>query len=121
VYDHRPSATTTPFNAWYRASLLASLRYVIAETVRLVVPLIVIAAAIYGLQRSGSRAQMAVLTGAAVACLVTVPLNPVPSSFARVVLLPLIPVFCGIVQCAGEALLVRASAKAPAEPAPEAA
>jgi hypothetical protein len=62
---------------------------------------------------------MAVLAGAAIACAVAVPFNPVPSSFARVVLLPLIPVFCAIAQCAGEAVLLRKNEKAPVEAAPE--
>jgi hypothetical protein len=104
VYEHRPSASHLPFALWYRASLLGSVRYVIVETVRMVIPLVVIAGAIYGMLRANTRAQMAVLAAAAIACLVAVPFNPVPSSFGRVVLLPLIPVFCAIAQCAGEAL-----------------
>lgn len=119
VYDHRPKATDVSFSAWYRSSLLESIRYAVAETVRAVVPLVMIAAAVYGLRRHRTRAGMAVLLAAAIACLIAIPFNPVPSSFARVVMLPLIPVFCGIAQCAAEALLVRATAKAPAGPAPE--
>jgi hypothetical protein len=80
-----------------------------------------IAAAVYGVWRRSTRADMWVLVAAAVACLVAVPFNPVPSSFARVIVLPLVPVFCGIAQCAAQALLVRASVKTPVEPAPEAA
>jgi hypothetical protein len=55
---------------------------------------------------------MAVLVAAGIACLVAVPFNPVPSSFGRVVMLPLVPVFCAIAQCALEAL-ERASAAIP--------
>lgn len=121
VYDHRPAATRVSFSAWYRASLFESIRYVVAETVRTVVPLLVIAAAAYGLRQRSTRADMWVLIAAAIACLIAVPFNPVPSSFARVVMLPLIPVFCGIAQCVAQALPVRSTAKAPVEPAPEAA
>jgi hypothetical protein len=105
VYDHRPNATSVSFGAWYRSALLSSVRSVIVETIRTVVPLLMIAAAAYGLWRSRTRAEMAVLAAAAVACLIAVPFNPVPSSFSRVVLLPLVPVFCGIVQCVLEPLL----------------
>lgn len=120
VYDHRPAATDVSFTAWYRVSVFESMRYVVAETVRTVVPLVMIAAAVYGLWRRGTRADMWVLVAAAIACLVAVPFNPVPSSFARVVMLPLVPVFCGIAQCAVQALFVRTTAQAPAKPAPEA-
>lgn len=105
VYDHRPNATNVSFGAWYRGALVSSVRAVIVETVRTVVPLLMIVAAAYGLWRSQRRAEMAVLAAAAIACLIAVPFNPVPSSFSRVVLLPLIPVFCGIVQCVAEVVL----------------
>jgi len=100
IYDNRPAATNVPFSTWYREALFGSVRYVVVETVRLVIPLIAIAAAVYGLWHANTRAQMAVLAGAAIACVIAVPFNPVPFSFARVVLLPLIPVFCAIAQCA---------------------
>lgn len=109
VYDHRPAATNEAFGAWYRGALKSSVVFVVAQTIRTVVPLLMIVAAAYGLSRSATRAQMAVLVGAAVACLIAVPFNPVPSSFARVLLLPLIPVFCAIAQCTIEALLVKAA------------
>jgi hypothetical protein len=64
---------------------------------------------------------MAVLAAAAVACLIAVPFNPVPSSLARVVMLPLVPVFCAIAQCTIERILAQKAAQAPVEqPAPEA-
>jgi len=105
VYDHRVAATRTSFDAWYRTSLISSLRYVLIEAVRTVITLAMIAAIVYGLRRPQTRAQIAVLAGAALACLVAVPFNPVVSSLARVVALPLVPVFCAITQCALEALL----------------
>jgi hypothetical protein len=40
-----------------------------------------------------------VLLAAALACLIAIPFNPVPSALARVVLFPLLPVFCAIAQC----------------------
>lgn len=120
VYDHRANAAPVSYGVWYRGALASSLRYAAVETVRLVVPLIAIAAAAYGLWRSRTRTEMAVLAAAVLACLVAVPFNPVPSSFARVVMLPLIPVFCAVAQCAGEALPERT--RGPLEqPAPEAA
>jgi hypothetical protein len=120
VYDHRPNATDVSFSAWYRASLSESIRYTIAETVRTIIPLVMIAAAIYGVWRRSTRADMWVLVAAAIACLIAIPFNPVPSSFARVIVLPLVPVFCGIAQCAVEALLAGTLEKAPVKPAPEA-
>lgn len=107
VYAHRPDASGTPFAAWYRAALFASVRFLVVETVRTVVPLLVIGAAAYGLWHSRTRAHMLVLAAAAAACLIAVPFNPVPSSLGRVVLLPLVPVFCGIALCAAEAALER--------------
>ncbi len=116
VYDHRPDATAVPFKAWYRSALYSSIRFVVVETVRTVLPLAMIAVAAYGLWRSRTRAEMAVLAAAAIACLVAVPFNPVPSSFTRVLLLPLIPVFCAMVQCVAEPLLAK-QAPAAFEPA----
>lgn len=118
VYDHRATVTNESFSQWYRGALKDSVRFVLIQTVRTVVPLVMIAAAAYGLSRTRSRAQMAVLCAAGIACLIAVPFNPVPSSLPRVVLLPLIPVFCGIAQCAAEELLsqrvAQASVSAPA-------
>jgi hypothetical protein len=107
VYDHRPNAAAIPFGEWYRGALISSIRFVVVESVRTVVPLIMIAAAAYGLRRSRTRAEMAVLAAAGIACLIAVPFNPVPSSFTRVLLLPLIPVFCAIAQCVAEPLLAK--------------
>ncbi|HKU66749.1 MAG TPA: hypothetical protein VJP85_03140 [Candidatus Baltobacteraceae bacterium] len=108
VYDHRPNAASgISFSQWYRDALVSSIRFVAVQTVRTVVPLVMIAAAIYGLRRSATRIEMAVLAAAGIACLAAVPFNPVPSSFARVLLLPLVPVFCAITQCVVEALLVK--------------
>jgi len=118
VYDHRPTITNDSFRAWYESALLSSIRYVIAEAVRTVVPLLMIAAAAYGWWRTRTRAEMAVLAAGGIACLIAVPFNPVPSSFERVLLLPLVPVFCAIAQCTAEALLVK---RVPAEFGPAAA
>lgn len=121
IYEHRPAGSAAvSFNGWYRSAALSSLRYVAAESVRSVVPLVMLAVALYGLLRRSTQARMTVLVGAAAACLVSVPFNPVPSSFGRVVLLPLVPVFCAMVQCAAEAMLEPKAAQAPVEPAPEA-
>jgi 4-amino-4-deoxy-L-arabinose transferase-like glycosyltransferase len=117
VYDHRPAATDVSFGAWYRASLFSSVRFVIAESIRTVIPALMVIAAVYGLWHKRTRPEMAVLTAAGIACLIAVPFNPVPSSFARVVMLPLVPVFCAIAQCTIEAVLqktVQAPAEAPA-------
>jgi hypothetical protein len=108
VYDHRPDARRSiEFSQWYRSALLSSIRFVAVQTVRSVVPLVMIIAAAYGLRRSSTRPEMAVLAAAGIACLAAVPFNPVPGSFARVLLLPLIPVFCAITQCVCEALLAK--------------
>jgi hypothetical protein len=108
VYDHRPDASTAiPFSTWYRNAVASSVRFTLSETVRTVIPLLMIAGAAYGLWRTQTRSYMAVLTAAGIACLAAVPFNPVPSSFERVLLLPLIPVFCAITQCVAEVLLAK--------------
>jgi 4-amino-4-deoxy-L-arabinose transferase-like glycosyltransferase len=119
IYDNLPNGTKASFPAWYRGALSSSIRFVVVETARTIVPLIMIAATVFGLWRSRTRAEMAVLAAAAIACLIAVPFNPVPSSFARIILLPLVPVFCAIAQCAIEPLIEGRTAKAPVEPAPE--
>lgn len=107
VYEHRANATAVSFGVWYKSALISSVRFVVIEIVRTVVPLVMIVAAVYGLRRSSTRAEMTVLAAAAIACLIAVPFNPVPSSFERVLVLPLIPVFCAITQCVVEVLLAR--------------
>lgn len=120
VYDHRPNASSVSYGVWYRGALASSVRFVAVETVRLIVPLLAIAATVYGLLQRRTYAHMVVMAAAVVACLIAVPFNPVPSSLARVVLLPLIPVFCAIAQCTVEHVFQK-TAEAPVEqPAPEA-
>ncbi len=102
VYDNEPVPPNSSFAAWYRSSLFHSVRNVVSTSIRSVVPLAIAAGAVYGMWRARTRAEMSVLVGALVACLLAVPFNPVPSSFERVLLLPLIPVFCAIVQLVGE-------------------
>jgi hypothetical protein len=112
VYEHRPAATSESFGAWYRGALLSSIRFVVFESVRTIVPVLAVIAAVYGVWRSRTRAECAVLAAAGIACLIAVPFNPVPSSFTRVLLLPLIPVFCAIAQCVLEPALERLSVPA---------
>ncbi len=119
VYDHEPAAVRVSFGSWYRASLIATVRSLIVESVRSVVPIVVVAGALYGVARSRMRDQMIVLIVASLACLIAVPFNPVPSALGRVVVFPLVPVFCGIAQCLAVALLAEKKA-APVGPAPEA-
>jgi hypothetical protein len=122
VYDHRPSADGSSFGAWYRSALISSIRFTVIEMIWTIIPLLMIAAAAYGFWRRRMRGEFAVLTAAGIACLIAVPFNPVPSSFARVLALPLIPVFCAIAQATLETLLSEKTAQAPVErPAPEAA
>jgi hypothetical protein len=119
VYQHRPdSSTRLTFDAWYRTALAASLRYAAANAVRTVLPVLAIAATILLLRNRTTRRQAVVLAAAAAACLIAIPFNPVPSSFARVIALPLIPIFCGIAQCIAEEA-VRQAARTPAEAASE--
>jgi hypothetical protein len=112
VYEHRPDSSRQSFGAWYGSSIAASIRWLAVQAVRTVVPVAMLLAAVYGLWRARMRTDMAVLVAACVACLIAVPFNPVPSSFGRVVVLPLVPVFCAITQCVVEAL-ERASAALP--------
>lgn len=122
VYDHRPVNDGKSFQAWYAGALRSSVLFVIVQSVRTVLPILLAAAAVYGVWRTRTRPEMAVLVAAGIACLIAVPFNPVPPSFERVVLLPLIPVFCAIVQCVAEPLFERkTTARTAMERAPEAA
>jgi len=105
VYSHEPQAVNRSFNAWYRSALGSTVRYVIVQAVRTVVPVLLLAAGMYGAVRGRLRDEMIVLLAAVVACLISVPFNPVPSAIARVVVFPLVPVFCAIAQCFAVAVL----------------
>lgn len=99
VYSHRPAREAAPsFSAWYRSALASTIRFTIVAAVKGVVPVLAIAAAIYNIARSRLREESIVLLAAAAACCVAIPFNPVPSSIARVIGLPLVPVFCAIFQ-----------------------
>lgn len=98
VYTHRPENDSTPFAAWYRSSLLLTLRAAAIGMVKSIAPLAALAAAIYGIARTELRDEFIVLLIAAAACCIAIPFNPVPFALARVVGLPLIPVFCAIAQ-----------------------
>ncbi len=119
VYDHEAAAVSVSFAEWYRASLLSTVRGMIVEAIRGVVPIVVVAGAIYGVLRTRMRDEMLVLIAAGVACLIAVPFNPVPSAISRVVVFPLVPVFCGVMQCLAVALLAQRKS-APVGVAPEA-
>lgn len=117
VYSHRPhSDTATPFSSWYRGALVQTVVFTIVGTVKSVVPLLALAAGIYGVARTRLRDDFIVLLVAGAACCIAIPFNPVPSAIGRVIALPLIPVFCGIAQCMAAAVTRReaaASAHAP--------
>ena len=113
VYSHEPGAAQSSFNTWYRSSLLLTLRYTIVQAVRTVIPVLLIVAAVYAIARMRVRDEMLVLLAAAIACLLAIPFNPVPSAVGRVVVFPLLPVFCAIAHCfAGAVLAQRAGAQA---------
>jgi hypothetical protein len=105
IYSHEPSGVQTSFSAWYRHALLGTLRYTVSEAVRTILPAVLVLAAIYGAIRMRVRDEMLVLLAAVLACLIAIPFNPVPSALARVVVFPLLPVFCAIAQCFISALL----------------
>ena len=92
--------------AWYRGALLDTLRYSAAVTVRSVIPLLANGALIVALRQPRTRNTALVLIAAGIACLAAIPFNPVPSAIARVVFLPLVPVFCASLQCAAAAIRV---------------
>jgi 4-amino-4-deoxy-L-arabinose transferase-like glycosyltransferase len=99
VYTHRPdSATNTSFSEWYRSALLSTLRFVVAASVRTIIPIAALIAAIYGIVRTRLLDEFIVLSAAGIACAIAIPFNPVPSAIPRVVMLPLIPVFCALGQ-----------------------
>ena len=99
IYTHSPGANTRiPAGTWYRTALASTARFTIVEAIRSIAPLLAIVAFALGLRDKQTRAPMLVLLTAALACLISIPLNPVPSSVTRVVFLPLIPVICAIFQ-----------------------
>jgi hypothetical protein len=112
VYSHEPQTVRASFGAWYRGALLLTLRYTLVQAVRTIVPIILILASIYGAVRLRVRDEMIVLLAAAAACLIAIAFNPVPSAIARVVVFPLLPVFCAITQCFITALPANTSAAA---------
>lgn len=96
IYTHRPDNDTTPFAVWYRSALLETVRATIVGSVKSIVPIAAIVAAGYGIARTQLRDEFIVLIAAAAACCIAIPFNPVPFALARVVALPLVPVFCAI-------------------------
>lgn len=98
VYTHRPDNDTTTYATWYRSALLETLRAAVVSAVKSVIPIAAIAAAVYGIARTHLRDEFIVLLVAAAACCIAIPFNPVPFALARVVALPLVPVFCAIAQ-----------------------
>jgi 4-amino-4-deoxy-L-arabinose transferase-like glycosyltransferase len=98
VYTHRPNNDAMPYAAWYSSALVQTLRAAAIGTVKSIVPLAAIVAALYGILRTQLRDEFVVLLVAAAACCIAIPFNPVPFALARVVALPLVPVFCAIAQ-----------------------
>ena len=109
VYSHEPQTVGSSFAAWYRSSLLSTIRYTIVQAVRTVMPVVLVIAAIYAIVRMRVRDEMLVLLAAALACLIAIPFNPVPSAIGRVVVFPLLPVFAAIAQCFAAAALAERS------------
>ncbi len=105
VYAHEGPSGAVSFSAWYRGALFATSRFAGVQAVRTVVPVLALAGAIYAATRARVRDDVFVLVAAAVACLIAIPFNPVPFALGRVVLFPLVPVFCGIAQCVISAAL----------------
>ena len=99
IYSHEPRAVHSSFAAWYSSALKSTVVYVLTAAVRTVLPALLVAAAIYGVFRTRMRDEMLVLLTAILAALIAVPFNPVPSAIARVLVFPLVPVFCAIAQC----------------------
>jgi|SRR5579884_45027 len=99
VYANEPGGAYGSFASWYRSALAVTLLFTLREAVRTVLPVLLVLAAIYGAIRLRVRDEMLVLLAAAIACAIAIPFNPVPSALSRVVVFPLLPVFCAIAQC----------------------
>lgn len=99
VYVHDPLAGGETFASWYRHALSSTVVSFTLQSVRAVVPVLAVAAAIYASLRTRMRQEMIVLLAALLACLVAIPFNPVPSALARIVMFPLVPVFCAMLVC----------------------
>ncbi len=113
VYTHEPHAPGVTYNAWYRAAVLSTIRYVIVEAVRTIAPVMLTAAAVYLVFRSRVRDDTIVLIAAAIACLIAVPFNPVPFAIGRVLVFPLLPVFCAIAQVFAATVLMESLGRGP--------
>jgi hypothetical protein len=98
VYTHRAGSDGTPYAVWYRSALSETLRAALSASVKSIVPVAAVIAAAYGIARTQLRDEFIVLLVAAAACCIAIPFNPVPFALARVVGLPLVPVFCAIAQ-----------------------
>jgi hypothetical protein len=110
VYSHEPLLPNGGIVAWYNGALLATARSTVSGAVRTVVPAALIIVLVYAWTRLRLRDEMAVLAAAGLACLIGIFFNPVPSSIPRVVVFPLIPVFCAIAQAVAQAVSVRSAA-----------
>jgi hypothetical protein len=76
-----------------------------------VIPAALVIVLIYAWTRLRLRDEMAVLAAAGLACLIGIVFNPVPSSLPRVIVFPLVPVFCAIAQAAAQAVSVRSASR----------
>jgi 4-amino-4-deoxy-L-arabinose transferase-like glycosyltransferase len=119
VYTHRPNNDATPYGTWYRTALFQTLRATIVGSVKSIVPILALAAAVYGIARTQLRDEFIVLLVAGLACCIAIPFNPVPFALGRVVALPLIPVVCAIAQALAAVLVQPALMRSPSpRPAP---
>jgi hypothetical protein len=99
IFTNEPRSTGNSFAGWYRAALSSTVVFTVITAFRMVLPILLIVAALYGAARTRMRDELIVLLAAALACLISIPFNPVPSAVLRVVGFPLVPVFCAIAQC----------------------
>lgn len=99
IYNRVPGPNRPPLAVWYRGALLQTDRAAAASGMKSVVPPLALLCAIYA-ARGRFGAEAWVLLAAFVACLLSLIVNPVPGQIARVVGLPLIPVFAAMIQAA---------------------
>ena len=83
---------------WYLASLLTNARYIVAQAVKTLLPLLSVLFGGYALTKVAVRREVIVLAAAGFASLLSVFFNPAQWDIARVVAFPLVPVFAAIVQ-----------------------
>lgn len=107
IFVRYRKAPNESFIRWYVLGVFGCVRYLVSRAIHTVFPIFLIGAAVYDALTERMRDETLVLLAAGVACLVPVFLNPLDWSMTRVVVFPLLPVFCAMAQSFANVLLDR--------------